>query len=170
MYVFPVAVQVFHTRIESCRALANITNDARKAQAAGGSKDAGAKLEKPAEQAERSTAATAPSQPPQKQRLPSYPGSPERLMGMSGEEIERQEAAEEHARCLAHADYLASIFKASARVSDGWSDVSEDELSTTRAQPDDNVSSTLPDVASPEHDELPDLPDWFWPLTFELGE
>ena len=153
-----------HGATDARRALGNITNVGNKTESPA-AKAQPEDLKKPG----TTTDVQHQSQLQQQQALckaVSEPGSPERLMGMSGKELEALEAREEHERCIAHADMLADLFQKAARTSGSWSLPSYEEMPTFEEE-EEAVLSPLPERTASE-DELPDLPDWFWPLTFEL--
>lgn len=163
-----------------CRALANITNAAgRSGQSA--PKDIPGAAQKQMKQSTRTTAqpteaTVAPNdahtrsaqaaQPPQSE--PASFGSPERLMGMAGSDIAAIEEKEERARIEAHAEELVNKLRAGMHSS--LSSISDSEPAAAAAalhSDDDSPLSPLPDFSITSND-LPELPDWFFPLEFEL--
>lgn len=163
-----------------CRALANITNAGSKAQTGQSApKDipGAAKKHKQqaaqaaAQQQAREVAAPDTSKPLSEAASPVAPqpasfGSPERLMGMAGADIDALEEKEERARIEAHAEQLVANLRAG--MNDTVSSMSPASLPDIALPSDDERPlSPLPDISTTSAD-LPDLPDWFFPLEFEL--
>ena len=84
----------------------------------------------------------------------------------------RQEAAAERAECAAHAEQLAYYVQRIALEQDKV----EAELAVSPSPSSEGPTwldtgcslSTLPEMGSPDRDELPELPDWFHPMIFDM--